>query len=220
MYVNSATARARKAGYAIRDVVLVLATTFAQVGGSAGYSIAQVPSTPIKATLTVQLEPVIYTVVPGDTLTKIAVEHGLDPESGWRRIYDANPSVTHPDVIKPGQQLRIPAPGEQVPPRPQPTRAAQAALGAPSPSVLLVAGSSVWDRLAQCESGGNWSSNVGAFDGGLQFHPGTWRAYGGTRYAPTANQATREQQIAIAERVLAGQGWRAWPACARKLGLH
>jgi hypothetical protein len=78
----------------------------------------------------------------------------------------------------------------------------------------------VWDRLAQCESRGNWNSKTGTFDGGLQFHPKTWRAYGGTAYAPSADQATREHQIAIAERVLARQGWRAWPACSRKLGLR
>lgn len=78
-----------------------------------------------------------------------------------------------------------------------------------------------WDRLAQCEAGGNWGINTGnGFHGGLQFTPGTWRAYGGASYAPYAHQATREQQIAIAEKVLAGQGWGAWPACSARLGLN
>ncbi|WP_010542138.1 transglycosylase family protein [Dietzia alimentaria] len=78
-----------------------------------------------------------------------------------------------------------------------------------------------WDRLAQCESGGNWAINTGnGYQGGVQFSPSTWAAYGGTQYAPTANQATREQQIAIAEKTLAGQGWGAWPACSAKLGLN
>ncbi|UVE94966.1 transglycosylase family protein [Dietzia sp. B32] len=78
-----------------------------------------------------------------------------------------------------------------------------------------------WDRLAQCEAGGNWAINTGnGYQGGLQFSPSTWAAYGGTQYAPTANQATREQQIAIAEKTLAGQGWGAWPACSAKLGLN
>ncbi|MBB0970005.1 DUF3235 domain-containing protein [Dietzia aerolata] len=78
-----------------------------------------------------------------------------------------------------------------------------------------------WDRLAQCESGGNWAINTGnGYQGGLQFSPSTWAAYGGTQFAPTANQATREQQIAIAEKTLAGQGWGAWPACSAKLGLN
>ncbi len=78
----------------------------------------------------------------------------------------------------------------------------------------------VWDRLAQCESGGRWDLNVGAFDGGLQFHPATWRGFGGERYAKYAWQATREEQIDIAEMVKARQGWGAWPACSRKLGLR
>ena len=77
-----------------------------------------------------------------------------------------------------------------------------------------------WDRLAQCEAGGHWSIHTGnGFHGGLQFSPSTWNAYGGNRYAPNAYQATREQQIAVAEKVLAGQGWGAWPSCSRKLGL-
>ncbi|MFI5504522.1 resuscitation-promoting factor A [Corynebacterium kutscheri] len=78
-----------------------------------------------------------------------------------------------------------------------------------------------WDRLAQCEAGGNWSINTGnGYHGGLQFSPSTWNAYGGQQYATYAYQATREQQIAVAEKVLAGQGWRAWPSCSSKLGLN
>ena len=74
-----------------------------------------------------------------------------------------------------------------------------------------------WDALAQCESGGNWSTNTGnGFSGGLQFTPSTWAAFGGTG-DPTS--ASREQQIAVAENVLAGQGWGAWPACSSQLGL-
>lgn len=80
--------------------------------------------------------------------------------------------------------------------------------------------SSVWDRLAQCESNGRWNLNVGTFDGGLQFLPSTWLAAGGGKYAPYAWQATREQQIAIAESWLAKTSWAQWPACSRKLGLR
>ncbi|MCP2259505.1 LysM domain-containing protein [Streptoalloteichus tenebrarius] len=80
---------------------------------------------------------------------------------------------------------------------------------------------STWDALAQCEAGGNWNINTGnGFSGGLQFTPSTWKAYGGGQYAPNAHQATRDQQIAVAERVLQGQGWGAWPACSSKLGLR
>ncbi|MBG6225831.1 nucleoid-associated protein YgaU [Arthrobacter sp. CAN_A2] len=75
-----------------------------------------------------------------------------------------------------------------------------------------------WDALAQCESGGNWGISTGnGFSGGLQFTPSTWAAFGG-QGAP--QNASREQQIAVAENVLAGQGWGAWPACSAKLGLN
>ncbi len=78
---------------------------------------------------------------------------------------------------------------------------------------------SVWDRVAQCESSGNWNINTGnGFFGGLQFTAPTWRAFGGGAFADSANQASREQQIVVAERVLAGQGWGAWPVCSRKAG--
>ncbi|MFF4270809.1 transglycosylase family protein [Streptomyces sp. NPDC001536] len=73
---------------------------------------------------------------------------------------------------------------------------------------------SEWDAVAQCESGGNWSINTGnGYYGGLQFSASTWAAYGGTAYAAQANQATKAQQIEIAEKVLAGQGKGAWPSC-------
>ena len=82
-------------------------------------------------------------------------------------------------------------------------------------------GGGVWDRLAWCESGGNWGYNGGSgYDGGLQFLPATWNSYGGREFASHAWGASREQQIIVAERVLADVGWRAWPACSRKLGLR
>ena len=89
------------------------------------------------------------------------------------------------------------------------------------PSAPAVSTGSVWDSLAQCESGGNWSINTGnGFYGGLQFTRSTWLAYGGGQYAPTANLASREQQIAIATKVRdARGGYGDWPACSAKLGL-
>ncbi|KTR53099.1 MULTISPECIES: transglycosylase family protein [Curtobacterium] len=79
------------------------------------------------------------------------------------------------------------------------------------------ASGSTWDALAQCESGGNWAINTGnGYYGGLQFNLGTWQAHGGTGNPASAS---REAQIAVAERVLASQGWGAWPACSAKLGL-
>jgi hypothetical protein len=77
---------------------------------------------------------------------------------------------------------------------------------------------SVWDQLAKCESGGNWAINTGnGYYGGLQFLPSTWRAFGGSGMP---HQASRAEQIRVAERTLQAQGWGAWPACSRKLGLR
>ena len=82
------------------------------------------------------------------------------------------------------------------------------------------AATTVWDRVAQCESGGNWKINTGnGFYGGVQFAAGTWKAYGGKTYAGQAHLATKAEQIAIARRVLAGQGAGAWPVCSRRAGL-
>ncbi|MFE9647019.1 transglycosylase family protein [Streptomyces sp. NPDC006365] len=95
-----------------------------------------------------------------------------------------------------------------------------AAIAAP----LMVSGTasaataSEWDAVAQCESGGNWSINTGnGYYGGLQFSASTWAGYGGTKYAATADQASKAQQIEIAEKVLAGQGKGAWPVCGKGL---
>lgn len=89
------------------------------------------------------------------------------------------------------------------------------------PAVPFVEDGSVWDRLAKCEATGNWAINSGnGYYGGLQFDAGTWRAYGGTEYAPLPHQATREQQIAVASKVRDDRGgFGAWPACSGKLGL-
>ncbi|MET9551474.1 transglycosylase family protein [Streptomyces sp. NPDC006645] len=82
------------------------------------------------------------------------------------------------------------------------------------------ADAATWDRVAECESGGMWSADLGnrAF-GGLQITQETWADFGGTAYAPTPDQASRSQQIAVAEKILAGQGPSAWPTCALVAGL-
>jgi resuscitation-promoting factor RpfA len=93
--------------------------------------------------------------------------------------------------------------------------------GAPMALTLPAEAAPNWDALAQCESGGRWNINTGnGYSGGLQFAPSTWAAYGGTQYASSAAGASRDQQIAVAQRVLAGQGPGAWPACSRKTGWH
>ena len=107
------------------------------------------------------------------------------------------------------------------------TITAVAAVGGIAAAALATAGTasaattSAWDAVAQCESGGNWAINTGnGFYGGLQFTASTWAGYGGTAYAPTANLASKDQQIAVAEKVLASQGAGAWPVCSLKANLY
>ncbi|MCZ9352832.1 transglycosylase family protein [Streptomyces mutabilis] len=77
-----------------------------------------------------------------------------------------------------------------------------------------------WDKVAACESTNDWDINTGnGYYGGLQFTQSTWEAFGGTEYAPRADLATKDQQIAIAEKVLDGQGPGAWPVCSQRAGL-
>ena len=175
------------------------------------------------------------TVKQGDNLSKLAKRAKL---ASWRPIWDLNKKIKHPNLIYPGQKLLIPAKGEKVKHRPLPalvvTRAvSQERSAAPAsssgasssrPSTVTRSastssvGGGVWDRLAQCESGGNWGINTGnGYSGGLQFSQGTWAANGGTG---SAHNASRAEQIRVAERVRASQGWGAWPACSSKLGLR
>lgn len=173
--------------------------------------------------------PVMVAVNPGDSLTRIATDHGLTVQ----RLYDANPGVENPNLIYPGQELRIPDASETLatremptpPPAPAPTPA-QASIAqkrsytsAPATaSAAGLAGGSVWDQLAKCESGGNWAINTGnGYYGGLQFTLATWHAVGGSGYP---HQNSREEQIARAEILLARSGWGQWPACTAKLGLR
>jgi hypothetical protein len=101
-----------------------------------------------------------------------------------------------------------------------PVAAAVAPAPAPRPAPVAAnfsSGSTVWDRLAQCESGGNWAINTGnGFYGGLQFTLSSWSAVGGSGYP---NMASRDEQISRAQILQARQGWGAWPACSAKLGL-
>jgi cell wall-associated NlpC family hydrolase len=93
-----------------------------------------------------------------------------------------------------------------------------AILGGAAPA--QAASDATWDKVAACESSGNWSTNTGnGYHGGLQFAPSTWAGFGGTQYAARADLATREQQIAVAEKVLAVQGPGAWPVCGARAGL-
>jgi LysM repeat protein len=170
--------------------------------------------------------PVMVTIEPGDTLTAIAESKNSTIE----RIFAANEKIENPDVIYPGDQVRIPTKDEKLTDRPLPVAAVSLA-PAPAPTAVTasvrvskpqqqfnaVSGGSVWDQLAACESGGNWAINTGnGYYGGLQFSLSSWQAVGGSGLP---SDASREEQIARGEQLRARQGWGAWPSCSAKLGL-
>jgi LysM repeat protein len=177
-----------------------------------------------------------YKVRPGDSLSSIAA-HAYGKAAAWPVIYWHNRAhIRWANIITVGQVLALPplpahipaAPARLAPALPQPAPA-QAASGVPSsggtgavsspaPAAPVSSGSGVdWNAIAACEAGGNWATNTGnGFYGGLQFSQSTWDAYGGGAYASSADQASASQQIAVANRVLAGQGIGAWPVCGAR----
>ncbi len=188
-------------------------------------------TTPKDVTLNVddESEQLVSTV---RTVEELLKEHGVTLEEG--------------DTVEPGLETELssglqvavtrapePEPEPEPEPKPEPKKTESTstkasaepkasstpkASSAPKESAAASSNSSVWDALAQCESGGNWSINSGnGYYGGLQFSLQTWRAYGGTGMP---HEASKAEQIAVAEKIKAGQGWGAWPACSSKLGLR
>jgi hypothetical protein len=105
-------------------------------------------------------------------------------------------------------------------PTPAPVVTPGPAAPAPAAPPVTYSGTSVWDDLAECESGGNWAINTGnGYYGGLQFSYATWHGYGGGEFAEYPHQASREEQITVAERLRAERGYAPWPACSAELGL-
>jgi hypothetical protein len=175
-----------------------------------------------------------YTVRPGDTMAAIAAR-AYGSAAGWPAIWWANRrQVRDPDLITAGERLVLPGP-HQVPPwlaraalaattarhapavRAGTAPAATAAPAQASSPAPASSGGVNWAAIAACESGGNWAASTGnGFYGGLQFTEQTWLGYGGGQYAASADQATAAQQIAVAQRVLAGQGIGAWPVCGAR----
>jgi LysM repeat protein len=204
----------------------ILALSVAALAGALtlGFSSPVAHAAPVKENNTVTIEP-------GDSLSAIAKEH----KSSVQRLFDANTYIENPNLIFPGKDVRIPAADEQLATRPMPVAATPAPTTAPTPQVApapavstyraparqsapAVASGSVWDQLAQCGSGGNWAINTGnGFYGGLQFTISSWQAMGGSGLP---SDASREEQIMRAEKLLAAQGWGAWPACTSALGLR
>lgn len=182
---------------------------------------APTPSKPAKPAQPVAPPPKMVTVNPGDNLTQIAT----DNNSTALRMFYANTNIQDPDLIYPSEQLRVPTNDEQLTPRDVPvnTQITSADVSAENVTRTTAAANydpgdgSVWDRIAACESGGNWAINTGnGYYGGLQFSLNTWQAHGGTGLP---SDASREQQIAIAQSVQASQGWGAWPVCSVKAGV-
>jgi LysM repeat protein len=196
------------------------------------------PSVRLAAYVTPGSDGKTITVEPGDYLSKIADANGTT----YQRIYYANTNIDNPDLIFPGQQVRIPGNDEQLTPRalpenapaevkaqvqtPQDESAAAAPQAteyvAPAPQQVSVAApsvasGSVWDSIAACESGGNWAINTGnGFYGGLQFTLSSWAAVGGSGLP---SNASREEQIMRGQMLQARQGWGAWPVCSIKAGV-
>jgi LysM repeat protein len=161
-----------------------------------------------------------HEVEPGETLSEIASTYDHVPS--WRALADAN-DIAEPQALAAGQVLTLaadqaPADGSPEPQEPasdpEPTPAPEPE-PAPEPSAT---DTGVWDRLAECESNGDWSANTGnGFYGGLQFTLDSWEAVGGDGYP---HEASQQEQIARAEQLQAIQGWDAWPACSDQLGLR
>lgn len=218
----------------MRLIALSTAALFSAFVFGASSQVAQ--AAPQKETK--QASAQMVTIQPGDSLSKIAKTEDTTAE----RLFYANKDIDNPDLIFPGDELRVPAKDEKLETRPmsQPVAAAPAAAPvqpaatpAPAPQATApvrstprtapvqaapVASGSVWDQLAACESGGNWSINTGnGYYGGIQFSLSSWQAVGGSGLP---SDASREEQIQRGEALKAIQGWGAWPACTAKLGLR
>ena len=170
-------------------------------------------------------EPVVETTTKTLTDTETTTEPQMVTKTETKTHTPPARTVTETQVARSSQRTPAPSASSEAP------SSAPAKSSAPSGTSTAPVnnsapqggsgGSGKWDKLAQCESGGDWSINTGnGFSGGVQFHPQTWAAYGGTKYAPTAGQATKSQQIEIAEKVLAAQGPGAWPSCSYSAGMR
>jgi hypothetical protein len=214
-------------------VALATTTSTSTTNSKPTVTLASADTTPAPAPAS---QAKVLSVIPNDNLTKLAGANNVTIQ----RLYDANTDINDPDLIFPGEQIRVPDPSEQIAHREMPVNAvttqaadaeSQAAVSSTKEAVTprktstvtapSTSDGSIWDRIAACESGGNWSINTGnGYYGGLQFTQSTWNAYGGQAYASRADLASRDAQIAVAQRVQAAQGWGAWPVCSYKAGAR
>jgi hypothetical protein len=160
-----------------------------------------------------RLETAARATVAAVQVRRVALQAQLDrARAALVVVHHRPPAAQHPPVVTP----RTTPPS--APPVPAPPTSADPSPAPPPPPAPAPAPTHDWDAVALCESGGDWSINTGnGYYGGLQFSASTWLAYGGGAYAPRADLATRSEQIAVAEKVLAAQGAGAWPTCGRNL---
>lgn len=188
-------------------------------------------------------ERIVHKVKHGQGLQQIAKLYGFKGEKAFRVLYDANPQLDQLHLESSGITINIPTCRSRMirrklpkppPPPPEPeeeeTEAEEPEPAEPSESdsseesapepeeeAPPVAGDSVWDELAECESGGDWSANTGnGYYGGIQFSLETWRSVGGSGYP---HENSREEQIKRGKILQEQSGWGQWPACAAELGL-
>jgi hypothetical protein len=165
------------------------------------------------------LRPIVQTVsvTPADRVELQSTEGELADalaealEARQQLVATAPPPPPPPAPEPEPEPAPAPAPAPEPEPEPEP---------APAPAVSTSGpiSEATWDAVAQCESGGNWSINTGnGYYGGLQFNLNSWQWVGGTGMP---HEASRETQIAMAQRLWERQGWNAWPACSSKLGLR
>jgi resuscitation-promoting factor RpfB len=159
---------------------------------------------------TEKIPPPVQEVEDPNTLE--GTEVVLDPGAPGQRI------ATYRVTMKNGQEMAKVEIGSKVTKQPKPK---VIRVGTKEPPQPEISDAAIWDQLAECESGGDYSINTGnGYYGGLQFDEQTWVAYGGDQFAPLPHQASREQQIAIATKVRDDRGgYGAWPACSAELGL-
>ena len=187
-------------------LTIVSVSGIALLAPLAARSAAELP-TPAPDFLLASPGRAVSDVLRGGTLTARTGAEAPRPEQAAEALVAATlpepASVSMDAVLVP-----IPTPTPAPPPPPAPRR------------VVTYDGDTVWDRLAQCEASGNWAANTGnGYYGGLQFDVSTWRGYGGAEFAAYPHEATRAEQIMVAERLRAARGYQPWPACRVKLGL-
>jgi hypothetical protein len=188
-------------------------------------------------------ESIVHKVAYGQGLQLIAEKYGFDGDEAFRVLWDANTQLGQLRLERSGITVRIPVCQERMyrrklpepPPPPKPEKkqdkqqqsAQSSDDGKPSDegsggnnsedNAPSVADDSIWDKLAECESGGDWSANTGnGYYGGLQFSESSWHAVGGTGLP---HEHSREEQIKRGKMLQSEQGWGAWPHCAAELGL-